>query len=1018
MILVRHTVNTHKNSMHGDTKMLNRITRALRLGQLNQIKYPLILVSTMTATAVQAQEPTEKEEQVEKINVVGSHIRGGQVAEALAVSVFSAADIEELGIDSGDELLDLIPENGQNFFSEAENISGGVNAARGDVGAFNLRNLGTGNTLVLLNGRRLVNAATYQTEEVGGSFVPVNSVNANAIPVAGLDRLEVLRDGASAIYGADAVAGVVNHVLKTDFEGLNVRFKHAEFEGLPRNDQTLTVEWGKDFNNGRTNVSAFFNYYSRGRVSSLDDPRWASSDFRSRIPAGSPWEGDTSFRNDTANSLFGQFDVIASANSTGVRDYITDNSGEFETYPIGDSRCEFVINDTTCGAPDGQGTYRLDYNAMGRDIYSELDRLNLFVFINHEFENGMEGFTEFSFYDSKTNLIRHPSASFTTSKLRVAADNYWNPLGPCGSPNRLSDDVIGPDVPCEGLALEIDNYRFAELPRVIDNDGRSFRFLQGFRGDINAWEWESAFSYSKEEKEDITHNRVSNILMQEALNDPTAAAYNPFSGGVNSNIERALIDVSRISETTLTTFDFKIYNADMFELPGGSAGILFGLDYRREAFKDDRDDRLDGTIVFTDWEGDTYPYVSDVVNSSPTPDNSGSRNVTALFTELQLPVLDNLDVQVAVRYENFSDVENTTVGKVAFGYRPIDSLLLRGSWSEAFRAPNLVTINEEIVARNNTRTDWTCVYAAENGGDPGQDVLDCVNSTQRIAQGSDQLKPEESTNTSLGLVFTPIDSLTMTFDFWSIEKTNTIGLLGEENHTILDLVYRLQGTVDNCSTNPAVNREAASDDQAAIYLAAGLCPAGDIKFIDDIYANLDKRTVEGYDIGVYYKTDLGDGTLDVRYNGSFLKKFEQEAGGDAAELVAAQESGILPANYPVAGFADLIGRDGNQKQRHSVKVSWRGDVWGASLSGNRIGEFYQNDLTLEDGTRYVIPSMTTYDATLDYKVKITDVKTRFRLGIKNLTDERAPLADGDFGYFADAHRDLGRNYYLDVKAYF
>lgn len=1000
--------------------MLNAISQAI-YQRYPMSKSQLLLVSLLASsigTAANAQENDAKEDEVEKISIVGSHIRGGQMSEALAVSVIGAEDIAELGIDSGDELLDLIPENGQNFFNEAENIAGGVNAARGDVGAFNLRNLGTGNTLVLLNGRRLVNAAAYQTEEVGGSFVPVNTVNSNTIPVAGLDRVEVLRDGASAIYGADAVAGVVNHVLKTDFEGLNVRFKYADYGSLSRNDRTLTVEWGKDFNDGRTNVSAFFNYYDRGRVSSTEDPRWASSDFRDRIPQGSPWEDDTSFRNDTANSLYGQYDLVSSASSVGLRDVLTDRSGEFETYPVGDPRCQYEIGYGTCGGIDGQGTYRLDYNAMGRDLVSDLERLNLFVFINHELANGVESFTEFSFYEANTNLIRHPSASFSTSKLRVAADNYWNPFGPCGSPNRLPDEILGTDVPCEGLQLTIDNYRFAEFPRVIDNDGDSFRFLQGLRGEINDWSWETAFVHSSAEKIDVTHNRVSNTLMQEALNDTTDAAYNPFSGGVNNNIERALIDVTRRSETKLTTFDFKIFNGDVFDLPGGPAGLLFGVDYRRMSFIDDRDDRLDGTIVFTDWEGDTYPFVSDVVNSSPTPDNSGSRNVTSLFTELQLPILDNLDVQVAVRHENFSDVGNTTVGKVAFGWRPTESFLLRGSWSEAFRAPNLVTINEEIVARNNTRTDWTCVYAAENGGDPDQDILDCVNSTQRIAQGSDNLEPEESTNTSLGLVFTPTEDLTVTFDLWSIEKENTIGLFGEENHTLLDLVYRLESGAGACATNPAVTRVEADDDQAAVYAAAGLCAAGDIKFIDDIYANLDKRTVEGYDIGIYYDWDTDFGRINFKYNGSFLKTFEQEAGGSAAALVDAQNSGLIPANYPVSGFADLVGMDGNQDERHSFKVAWRSDGWGASLSGNKIGDFYQSSLTLEDGQRYIIPSMTTYDATIDYRFEFEGFDTRVRFGVKNLTDERAPLADRYFGYFSDAHRDLGRNYYVDFKAYF
>ena len=980
----------------------------------------LTIASVLSFSAfAQEAEVNKDDKDIEKIQVIGSNIRGGQVAEALAVSVIDSETIGELGIDSLDDLLQLIPENGQNFFNEAENIGGGVNAARGDIGTYNLRNLGTGNTLVLLNGRRMVNSASYQTEEVGGSFVPVNSVNVNTIPIAGLSRVEVLRDGASAIYGADAVAGVVNHVVKSNFVGLTVSGRWAEYDEIPRDTQTLTVEWGKDFNNGRTNISTFFNYYSRDRVNSQDDPRWANSDFRDRVPEDSPWFGDTAFRNNSANSLFGQFDLVSSASGAGVRDVFTDRSGEFETYPIGDERCQYTLNATTCGGIDGQGTNRLNLNA-DRDLSSELQRASMFLFVNHEFENGMESFTEVSFYQSKTNLRRHATASFSTSKLRVGAENYYNPFGPCGSPNRL-DDALIPDVPCSGLELIIDNYRFAELPRIVDNDGDTYRFLQGLRGSFSEWDWEAAFVHSKATKEDITKNRVSNILMSEALFDPTPAAYNPFSGGLDSNIERALIDVVRKNKTELTMFDAKFANANIYELPAGPLGFVAGFEYREESFIDDRDDRLDGTIAFTDYEGDTYPYVSDVVNSSPTPDSSGEREVVSIFAELQIPVFENFDMQAAIRYEDFSDVGDTTVGKVAFGYRPIESLLLRGSWSEAFRAPNLVTINESIVARNNTRTDYACLYAAENGGDIEQDTLDCRNSIQRIAQGSDFLEPEESINTSLGFVFTPIEDFTLTFDYWSIEKENTIGLFGEENHTLLDLFLRLENGSANCDSgqfNPAVTRTDPSADEAAIYTAAGICPAGDIRFIDDQYANLDNRNLAGYDIGVYYDVDTTMGKFKFSYNGSLIEEFEQEAGGDAAVLVQAQEDGLIPASYPVAGFADLIGQDGNQEKRHSARVSWRKDAFGASLSGNKIGSFYQSSLTLEDGTRYIIPAMTTYNATFDYRLDINEVDTRVRFGIRNLTNERAPLADRYFGFFSDAHRDYGRSYYLDVRAKF
>jgi outer membrane receptor protein involved in Fe transport len=325
------------------------------------------------------------------------------------------------------------------------------------------------------------------------------------------------------------------------------------------------------------------------------------------------------------------------------------------------------------------------------------------------------------------------------------------------------------------------------------------------------------------------------------------------------------------------------------------------------------------------------------------------------------------------------------------------------------------------VARSNTRNDYACLYAAANGGDPDQDTLDCRNSIQRIAQGSKQLLPEESVNTSLGFVLTPLDGLTITADYWSIEKENTIGLFGEENHTLLDLLFRLNAGTSNCAGatfNPAISREDAGVDESLIYLAAGICPAGNIKFVDDQYLNLNTRNLAGYDVGVYYNFNTEVGKFKFSYNGSFIETFEQEAGGDSSLLVEAQDSGLIPASFPVDGFDDLIGRDGNQEQRHSMRLSWSLEEFGASLSGNRIGEFYQSSLTLDDGTRYNIPAMTTYNATFDYRLDVRDVDTRIRLGIRNLTDERAPLADRFFGYFADAHRDYGRSYYIDVRAKF
>jgi outer membrane receptor protein involved in Fe transport len=858
-------------------------------GRLSSLLIALAALPLAFGSAL-AQDDSGDDEVLEEIVTVGSQIKGANIRDALAVSVITAEEIENIGVDSGDELLEFMAEQGQNFFSEAENISGGVNSARGDVGAYNLRNLGTGNTLVLVNGRRVVNSATYQTERIGGSFIPVNTANSQALPVFGLERLEVLRDGASAIYGADAVAGVVNYVMKDDFDGLSIRARYADFEDISRNDHTLTIEWGNTFNDGRTNLSIFGSYYHRDPVFAQEDPRWAQSDHRWKIPEGSPFEGDTSFRRDSANGRWGQFDAISSVAGITTPVPVFDSSGEFQMLPADDPRCDWAYNEYACGAVDSSANSTPRHNLNEhRDLYSDLDRVNVFAFLNHDFGNGLEAYTELSAYWSETVLRRQRSTRLSAvANYEVAADAYYNPLGPCGSPNRLPFDVIGDDtnggVPCTGLDLRIDLYGWVESPRIVNNDGDMFRFVQGFRGELGAWDWDTGFVWSRATKEDVTKNRISNTLMQQALNDPTAAGYNPFTGGFDTNIEQAQIDVRRDNETELTLVDFKMSNGELFEMPAGPVGFLAGVEWREESFVDDRDPRLDGTINYIDNSGNTYPFVADVMNSSPTADSKGSRDVFAAFFEFHVPLLQNLDLQAALRYEDFSDVGDTTVGKVAMGWRPFERLLIRGSWSEAYRVPNLVTVNETGVARSNTVTDYVCDYV-----DPDGDTLyggGCSYGIQRTAGGSDLLVAEESTNTSFGVVWDATDWLTLTADWWEIEKDDTIGLFGEANHTALDLLNLIQAGTSNCSGslgNPAVVREDASglsQEELDLFTAAGICPVGEAQRVDDVYQNLDTRNIRGYDLGVYLSRETQYlGEFNVSYVGTRLIEFKQVAGG-------------------------------------------------------------------------------------------------------------------------------------------
>jgi outer membrane receptor protein involved in Fe transport len=1010
-------------------------------------------VTKLSQATDDADQGAEDESTLEEVIVVGTQIKGAAISEALAVSVFGEAEIEALGIGSGDELLDTIPEQGQNFQNEAENISGGVNSVRGDIGSFNLRNMGTGNTLALLNGRRMVQAAGFQTELIGGSFVPVNTVNPNEIPVLGISRVEVLRDGASAIYGADAVAGVVNTVLKSNFEGLTIRGRYDWFDNIPRDDIRLNVEWGHDFNEGRSNISMFADFYHRDRVNSLDDKRWEDSDMRSRLDDDDPWLSTTSFRNDSIDSGFGQWDARDPRTGTSSRPPgITDSGGEFETFPIDYAACQhedaWVINEAVCGLrdgvnrhPDGRtGNWRYNLNGglkdihggngIGRDLVSELDRYNVFLFFNHEFDNGTEAYTEFGYYRAETNLIRHPVATTTGVELVIGAENYYNPFGPCGSPNRLSADLISEDdVPCEGVPLLLDFYRWVEVPRTNDNTATTWRFLQGFNGSWGSWDWDSALVWSEAERKDVTR-RISNTLMQEALDDPTPAAYNPFHGGVlDSNVERAMVDVYRKNKTDLKMVDFKLSKAELFNLPAGPVGFLFGAEYRKESFKDDRDPRLDGTITFTDVDGDTFPYISDVINSSPSSDSSGSRGTTSLFVEFAVPVFKNFDLQAALRYEDASDIGDTTVGKLAFGWRVFEPLLIRGSWSEAFRAPNLVTINEELVVRTNTVRGYSCQYAvdsweaARDPDDPdfddADDELVCSGGVQRRASGSKELEPEKSTNTSVGLVWEPTENLMFTIDFWKIEKKDTIGLFGEVNHSLLDALLNIENGGSNCASfvgNPAVGYLNLDPEDVPYYEAAGICPVGQLEYVEDKYANLDTRIVEGHDIGIFYSIDTNSGSWDFTLRGTFYDKYVQKAGAATQVLIEASETGVFPASFPAPrGFDDLLRQDGNQTTKYNASLRWRRDAFGASLSAYYLSDFIQTSLGVRDGQKWVIPSMTTYNASFDYRVDMWSTDTRFRFGINNLFDERAPLADRFFGYFADAHRDLGRYFYVDVR---
>ena len=972
---------------------------------LNMFKKLLLIFPLVISLGIYSQDAENNDSDVEEVVVVGSQIKGAKITGALPVSIISADDMDSLGVDSGDELLDNIAELGQNTFNQNE-FSGGYNASRGDVGAFNLRDIGTGNTLTLLNGRRLITSPGYQTEPILGGSMPVMTTNSNAIPVYGAERVEILRDGASAIYGADALAGVINTVLKTDFVGLNIRFKASAYDAYQAQDNKVSIQWGKDFDN--TNISLYFDTYRRDPIKGFEDPKWLAQDARVSPGLGefdgTAWD-DTSWRNTNAASQYG-------------------------VWHGGGSRYLRVVPDTgSCtytGASNGNGTcvststssssaVRAQYNTT-RWMRPDLERNNLFVFINTELDNGIEAYSEIGFYNSLATQQLYGGTTLgagscartgsCTQPLLVPLSNYWLNQLVDSSGNKL----VGSSQITNGLGLFKARNRF-DTPRGYDSHRTTLRLLQGLRGSMGDWDWDAAVLWSQAKSKQNNTGRQSLTLLNEALALSTPDAYNPFCGPNCNDESPFTIDIVRGNSTSLYMFDFKASTPELFDLPAGPVGMLVGFESRKESYQDMRDPRINGQITYTvpagPKTGETFPIISDIVNSSATPDSSGSRTTYSLFSELAIPVHETVDAQLAIRHEDSSDYGDATVGKFAIGWQPIDQVKLRYSASETFRAPALILVNEGFLGRSSSTTDHLLRYVA------GDNIDDDNYSMQRVTEGNPGLQPELGENESIGIVLEPINNLIITMDKWSIETEDTVGIFGMTNAILLDTLMRIEGGASECTGNPNVIRNSVPSE--AVTWPSNLCPAGLVQQVLDYYVNTDTRLIEGMDTSIIYSIDTDYGDFGLKLVNVHYDTKNQEAGGDALLLSqAGQPGGLLDGLAPVRGVDNLLGLNGSIEDKYTMKMSWRKGPYEVLLSGTHWDEFYESaHVETIDGVRemWVVDAMSMLNLTLGYKFK-NDL--RVRLQVKNIEDERAPLADETFSmYWGDLHTDFGRNYNIE-----
>ncbi|QOT73542.1 MULTISPECIES: TonB-dependent receptor domain-containing protein [Sphingobium] len=1022
----------------------------------------------LTAGALHAQTAADTAPQDSgadaEIVVIGTQIRGANTTGALPVSVVGEQQIEAVAAVSGADLFRSIPQLGGVTFNEQVLGGGNANAARGDVSTVSLRGLGQGNTLLLINGRRTVLHPTSQAiTGVIDSGVPTFGYNANTIPVGNIARVEVLRDGAAALYGSDAVAGVVNNVLNSDFNGAKFDAQYGGAEGTNLREFTVNGLIGKDFSEGRGNITLFAGYAQKSKLYLSDQDYTANVDRRGYV-AGTSFAGVSAFNGTSTSTPWGTFRALSpAANGTFLNRTITSNgvaftnsSSQFHIQPSTNSGCRIPSGTTGTCYDDGNGAtemanvdsnLRFNSPATFDDLTTQpsVKRINLFANGHFDLTDNLTLYGEAGFYRGKTEAIIGAPGSLANIPITVAANAYWNPLGPIGSPNRLPG-LSTAVVPATGLPVQITSLSYVDVgSRSVEVTNYQYRFLGGLKGNIGNWDWDTAGLYTWATAADTQEN-FSNTLLQAAINRTTPDAYNPFNGGCvdapsigdctpnsDATIDSFRIKATRKTRTSLALWDFKISNAHLLGLwADNSIGIAAGVEYRRETYHDNRSPYQGGIrgvdTTYTDAVTGIF-YGSDLGGASPSPDVRGKRNVKSAYAELAIPIFSpemevpffrSLDFQIAGRYEDYSDVGSVAKPKIAGSWELLQGMRLRGSWSQGFRAPNLEVINTSTLDRVNTGIDYVLCEADLRAGRIAN-FSQCNRSISvlRRSGGNPNLKPEESESWSFGAVISPPlgdgwGKVTFTVDRWRIKQKNVVGLLDYQNGLNLDYLRRVQG-----SSNPNVVRRDPTADDVALVAGTGLAPVGELLYVVANFENLLPVTVQGIDFNLDYLLPTASiGTFSLNVNASRLISYYVDAPAGVTAVIDGRSAGLVNAGVPIQGGGDVVGRDGQPRWRIAATLDWTLGPVKIGAYTQFIDSVYENAVRDGSTNPWIVKGQTTVNLYAQYTFKnggpLND--TSIQIGARNIFDKDPPLASG--GYLSNLYQPQARYWYTSIKKSF
>ncbi len=880
-----------------------------------------IAVALLTSHAVIAQ--TTAASSLQRVEVTGSSIKRLEGETALQVETIKREDIEKAGVTTAAELLQKITSN-VGGLTDGASISDVAGAQRGFNGA-NLRGLGVSSTLVLLNGRRLANFAT-PGDNAG--------VDLNNIPSGAIQRVEVLKDGASAIYGTDAMGGVINFITRKDYQGGDIGIYALTTQQGGAAKKTLNASAGYgDLGVDGFNVFAAVDVQRLDALNSGQRSFIQEYDLPGRLPpqlSSNPFPANV----DLTASQLATLNAFVLANpSTALKG--SGPNGTWQPLVPGTStrRVNFAKASCTGGSNPNSvsltspgGREGCAYNYMGdTEIYPTAEKANLISRATFQLAPDHQLFAEVLLSKSQTDYAASPA---TSGSIRTSAGITL--------PASLQA-VTGITTP---VAFRFRMADAGKRTNRVDSDAK--RLLVGAVGVVGDWDYDTAINYSVNKATDANISGwVSNTKLRAGI---LAGAYNPFAVATPSGkvfMDSIRLDgAARVSEGTSTSLDGKLTRA-LTRLDGGDLMLAVGAEVRRENTAFSATDVLKGNDVVGDRSS----------SGALLADTSNSRNVKGAYAELSAPFTKQWEGQFALRHDSYDGVFNaatnstspqlnTTNPKIGLSFRPDSTLLARTSYGTGFRAPSIAEM-----------------YRPLQSGSTASFVRDPVSGeTTQFAvdrESNPDLKPETSKQFSLGIVFEPSRNWDGSVDFWSIQKSDIISDIGEE--TIF--------------TNPVYYND------PSIVVRAG----GAVDFIKVKKENRGQLNTSGIDVALRWRGDATDiGRFGASLAGTLITKYEYST--DSRSPL-------------VDGLGRFRDDKAVQRWRHKLNFDWDIGALGLTLSNNYLSGYRdQNVEGLADPAwnNRDVEAYSLWDVTGSYKFT---KNFRIRGGVLNLMDTAPPFTN-------------------------